>query len=93
MNTFDWKIFLKQESQKAIADYRETKSNEQVVLQRFLSDKRTGLVRIVLSNNSKDFVDKLRLRYTIPLADSFHLSFANHIHCLNPAQSSPCCVE
>ncbi len=39
-------------------------SIEAVPLQRFLSDKRIGLVCIVLSNNSKDFVDELCLRDT-----------------------------
>ncbi len=37
-----------------------------VLLQRFLSDKQTGLVRVVLSHNSEDFVDELCLKYTVP---------------------------
>jgi hypothetical protein len=44
------------------------------------------VVFLVLSSNSKDFVDETCLRHTTPLFDSLHLSLADHIHCLNPSQ-------
>lgn len=72
---------------------KETEAQLRVVSQKHLSNKRTGLVRIALSNHSKDFVDEFHLRYTVPLTDSFHLSFVDHVHGLNPSQSSLRCVE
>ena len=64
-----------------------------VVSQILFSDKRTILVRVPLSANSKEFFDKLHLRHIVPLTDFLHLSFANHTHRFNPAQGSYCCVR
>ena len=62
------------------------------LLQKHFSDKRIVVVHITLSDNSKDFFDKLGLRDTIPLVDSVYLSFTNHTHCLYPSQCPSCCV-
>lgn len=54
------------------------------------SDNRSCVIRVVLSNNSKEFFNEFCLRHTIALTDSVNLPFANHTHGFNAPQSNPC---
>jgi hypothetical protein len=58
----------------------------------FLGTNELSYLRF-LSTDSKEFFNKLRLRHTVPLANSIDLSFANHTHGFNPAQGSSRGVE
>lgn len=51
------------------------------------------IIHVALYGNTKDRFNKLDLSHTIPLFDSFYLSFFNHIHRLNPTQGSSGAIE
>ena len=52
-----------------------------------------GIVCIPLSSNFKDCFNKLGLRHTVSLLDSFYLFFSDHIHRFTSAQCSSRAVE
>ena len=52
-----------------------------------------GRICILLSSNFKQCFNKLGLRDTMPLFDSFYLSFPDHIHRFDSTQCSSFTVE
>ena len=52
-----------------------------------------GIVCIPLNSNSKNRFDKFHSRHTVPLFDSFYLSFPNHVHRFDSAQRAFRAIE
>ncbi len=51
------------------------------------------IIHIALRGKAKKQFNQLHSRYTIPLFDSFDLSFFDHVYCFNPAQGSSGTIE